>query len=43
MVRYGPAFTSGPYTTQRIASIFRMFPLSLDGLDRAVTHLLSRN
>lgn len=43
MVRYGPDFTSGPYTTQRIASIFRMFPLSLDGLERAVTHLLSRN
>ncbi len=43
MVRYAPDFTAGPYTTQRIATIFRMFPLSLEGLDRAVSHLLSRN
>lgn len=43
MVRYAPDFMAGPYTTQRIATIFRMFPLSLEGLDRAVSHLLSRN
>ncbi|MEW6441297.1 MAG: hypothetical protein AB1640_10230 [bacterium] len=43
MVRYAPDFTQGPYTVQRVATVFRMFGLSLDGLDRAVAHLLSKN
>ena len=43
MVRYAPDFSYGPYTTQRIATLFRMFALSLEGLERAGTYLLSKN
>jgi uncharacterized protein with von Willebrand factor type A (vWA) domain len=43
MVQFGPDFSRGPYTTRTIAQIFPMFSLSLEGLERAVTHLVRRH
>ncbi len=43
MVEYAPDFTRGPYTLRKISNIFPMFALSLDGLERAVIHLLAKN
>lgn len=43
MVEYGPTFNRGPYTTIKIKNIIPMFALSLDGLERAASHLLARN
>jgi len=43
MVEYAPDFERGPYTLRKISDIFSMFPLSLDGLDKAVSHLLAKN
>jgi len=43
MVEYAPKFNRGPYTTQKIARIFPMFGLSLDGLERAATRLMAKN
>lgn len=43
MVEYSPSFKRGPYTVPKIASIFSMFALSLEGLERTVTHLMRKN
>jgi len=43
MVQFGPNFLQGSYTQRNIAEIIPMFPLSLEGLDRAVVHLMARN
>ena len=43
MVEYTGNFIRGPYTIRRIASIISMFPLSLNGLEQAATHLMAKN
>ncbi len=43
MVRFAPDFGRGPYTVRIIASIFPMFGLSLEGLERAISHLLAKH
>jgi uncharacterized protein with von Willebrand factor type A (vWA) domain len=43
MVQFAPDYSRGPYTVRRIATIFPMFALSLDGLERAVTRLMAKN
>ena len=43
MVQFAPDYTRGSYTQRKIADIIPMFPLSLEGLDRAVAHLMSKN
>jgi uncharacterized protein len=43
MVQFAPDYARGSYTQRRIHDIIPMFPLSLDGLERAVAHIMSRN
>jgi uncharacterized protein with von Willebrand factor type A (vWA) domain len=43
MVQFAPDYSRGSYTQRAIHDIVPMFPLSLDGLERAVAHLMSRN
>lgn len=43
MVQFAPDYSRGSYTQRSINDIIPMFPLSLDGLERAVLHLMSKN
>jgi len=43
MVEYAPDFNHGVYTVKKISNIFRMFALSLDGLEKAASRLLEKN
>ncbi len=43
MVQYYKDYTHGSHTQRQIAHIIPMFPLSLEGLERAVSHLVTKN
>ncbi len=43
MVTFSTDYSHGSYTQREIANIIPMFPLSLDGLDRAVHQLMAEN
>ena len=43
MVQFAPDFSHGSYTQRQIAELIPMFPLSLDGLERSVSHLMAKN
>jgi len=43
MVQFAPDYSRGSYTQRRIAELIPMFPLSLDGLERSVIHLMAKN
>ena len=43
MVRFAGDYAQGSYTQRAIASLIPMFPLSLEGLDRTVAHLMAEN
>jgi len=43
MVVYTKDYFQGSYTQREISSIIPMFPLSLEGLEQAVAHLVARN
>ena len=43
MVQFAPDYSRGSYTQRIINGIIPMFPLSLEGLEQAVVHLMSKN
>ena len=43
MVTFSTDYTHGSYSQREIAHIVPMFPLSLEGLERAVYHLMTEN
>ena len=43
MVQFAPDYNRGSYTQRKITQVIPMFPLSLEGLERAVLHLMSKN
>jgi len=42
-VAFATDYSHGSYTQRQIAHVVPMFPLSLEGLERAVLHLMAKN